>query len=83
MKLSREKYIRSMFIANTLDLIVHQIARGITAEDCFFSSRAYFKNICTDTGRSRGVVKKFHISRMVFRNLADTGKIEGVRRASW
>lgn len=39
--------------------------------------------ICTMTGRRRGVIKHFGISRIKFRQLADQGLIPGVRRSSW
>ena len=41
------------------------------------------RNICIYTGRSRGVIKKFGLSRFIFRNLADNGYISGLKRASW
>lgn len=38
---------------------------------------------CELTGRPRGNYKKFGLSRMKFRELALTGKIPGVTKASW
>jgi small subunit ribosomal protein S14 len=40
-------------------------------------------NRCSLTGRSRGYVRKYGISRIKFRELALDGKIPGVRKASW
>ncbi len=40
------------------------------------------RNVCILTGRSRGVIKKFGLSRLVFKQMADAGTIPGVRRAS-
>ena len=40
------------------------------------------RNICIFTGRSRGVIKKFGLSRFIFRNYADNGYISGLKRAS-
>jgi ribosomal protein S14 len=40
------------------------------------------RNICIYTGRSRGIIRKFAISRFVFRHLADNGLINGLKRAS-
>ena len=40
-------------------------------------------NRCSITGRSRGYVSKYGISRIKFRELALAGKIPGVRKASW
>jgi small subunit ribosomal protein S14 len=38
---------------------------------------------CVLTGRGRGVYRKFGLSRNKFRELALTGKIPGVTKASW
>lgn len=46
-----------------------------------FSSRK--QNRCAITGRSRGVYRKFGVSRIVLRELALRGMIPGMRKASW
>jgi small subunit ribosomal protein S14 len=38
---------------------------------------------CQLTGRSRGVLRKFKISRIMLRELALAGKIPGLKKASW
>jgi len=38
---------------------------------------------CEITGRSRGVYRKFRVSRIVLRELALQGKVPGMRKASW
>ena len=38
---------------------------------------------CQITGRSRGNLKKFGVCRIIFRDLASSGLIPGVRKASW
>ena len=40
-------------------------------------------NRCSLTGRARGYIRKYGISRIKFRELALAGKIPGVRKASW
>lgn len=40
-------------------------------------------NRCGMTGRPRGFIRKFGISRNVFREMALAGKIPGVTKASW
>ncbi len=40
-------------------------------------------NRCSLTGRSRGYIRKYGISRIKFRELALDGKIPGIRKASW
>ncbi len=38
---------------------------------------------CQITGRSRGVLRKFKISRIMLRELALAGHIPGLKKASW
>lgn len=41
------------------------------------------RNRCGLTGRCRGFLRHFGISRLCFRELASTGQIPGVEKASW
>ena len=40
-------------------------------------------NRCKITGRPKGYIRLFGISRIQFRELASSGMIPGVRKASW
>jgi len=40
-------------------------------------------NRCKLTGRPRGYMRQFGISRVTFRELANQGLIPGVKKASW
>ena len=40
-------------------------------------------NRCKLTGRPRGYMRQFGISRVTFREMAVSGKIPGVTKASW
>ncbi len=40
-------------------------------------------NRCKLTGRPRGYMRQFGISRVLFRDMALAGKIPGVKKASW
>ncbi|MGI5924941.1 MAG: type Z 30S ribosomal protein S14 [Lentisphaerae bacterium] len=46
-----------------------------------FSVRAY--NRCERCGRARAYIRKFHLCRICFRELASNGQIPGVMKASW
>ena len=46
-----------------------------------FKVREY--NRCSRCGRSRGYIRRFHLCRICFRELASSGKIPGVIKASW
>ncbi len=47
------------------------------------SSRVRVHNRCGLTGRPRGYMRQFGISRVTFREMALDGKIPGVKKASW
>ena len=40
-------------------------------------------NRCKITGRPKGYMRQFGISRVLFREMANFGKIPGVKKASW
>ncbi len=41
------------------------------------------RNRCKLTGRSRGYMRQFGVSRITFREMASFGLIPGVKKASW
>ena len=41
------------------------------------------KNRCSITGRSRGYMRLFGLSRIQFREMARKGEIPGVKKSSW
>lgn len=47
------------------------------------SSATRQKNRCAVSGRPRGYLSKFRVSRIVFRELALRGQIPGVTKSSW
>lgn len=47
------------------------------------ASPVRLKNRCQLTGRPRGYLRHFGISRNIFRDMALEGKIPGVKKASW
>ncbi len=47
------------------------------------SSSVRRRNRCLMTGRSRGYLRKFKLSRLCFRELARQGFIPGIVKASW
>ncbi len=47
------------------------------------ASPVRLKNRCQLTGRQRGYVRYFGLSRLMFREMALAGKIPGVKKASW
>ncbi|OPZ26487.1 MAG: 30S ribosomal protein S14 [Lentisphaerae bacterium ADurb.BinA184] len=46
-----------------------------------YKARRYYR--CERCGRPRAYIRKFHLCRICFRELASTGQIPGVIKASW
>ncbi len=47
------------------------------------SSKVRLRNRCKLTGRPRGYMRQFGISRVTFREMASAGLIPGITKASW
>ncbi len=47
------------------------------------SSRVRLHNRCKLTGRPKGYMRQFGVSRITFREMANNGLIPGVTKASW
>jgi small subunit ribosomal protein S14 len=47
------------------------------------ASPTRLRNRCQITGRSRGYIRRFGMSRIVFREKALKGEIPGVKKISW
>ena len=47
------------------------------------SSLTRVKNRCTITGRGKSIYRKFRMSRLTFRELANKGLLPGIKKSSW
>ena len=47
------------------------------------SSQVILRNRCALTGRGRGFYRKFGLGRVKFREMAMSGEIPGITKASW
>ena len=47
------------------------------------SSKVRLKNRCQISGRPRGYIRYFGLSRIALRDMALNGKIPGLKKASW
>jgi small subunit ribosomal protein S14 len=47
------------------------------------SNKNRLHNRCTITGRPKGYMRQFGLSRIQFREMASNGLIPGVKKASW
>ena len=47
------------------------------------SSKTRYRNYCKVTGRTRSYYRKFGVSRIVLREMANQGVIPGLKTSSW
>lgn len=47
------------------------------------SSPTRWKNRCVETGRPHAYMRKFGLSRIMFREMASKGEVPGVTKSSW
>ena len=75
--------LRAIVKNKLLPEIVQQKARKELASQPRNASITRVRNRCVLTGRGRGIIGEYGISRMKFRKLADFGLLSGVTRSSW
>lgn len=79
----RRRELRERSINPSLPLEERMAARQALAKLPRNSCPTRLKNRCLVTGRPRGVIRKFGMSRISFREKALEGQIPGVTKASW
>ena len=84
-KKTAPKYAKLKAIANdeSKDETERLIARLKMAELPRNGNPTRIRNRCELTGRSRGYYRKFRLSRIMLRELANKGLIPGVIKSSW
>ncbi|MBB3764273.1 30S ribosomal protein S14 [Sphingomicrobium lutaoense] len=84
-KQTAPKYAKLKAIANdkSLDDTERLIARLKMAELPRNGNPTRVRNRCELTGRSRGYYRKFRLSRIMLRELANKGLLPGVTKSSW
>ncbi len=60
-----------------------QTARDALNAMCRDSNPIRLRNRCQVTGRPRGFLRKFKLSRITFREMANAALIPGIVKASW
>lgn len=77
----KRQYLKSLKKNEFLPLSVRMLAAEDLEKSGLFVPRIH--NFCVASGRSRGIIRDFKVSRMVFKRLASSGKLLGVRKSSW
>ncbi len=93
-KNERRKQLVAKYAAKRAELKA-TLANPNTTDEAFFaaqralaklprnSSAIRIRRRCSLTGRPRGYIGRFGVSRLTFRELALNGKIPGVTKSSW
>lgn len=80
---ARRSKLKAMAIDDSVPPEDRFAARLKLAELPRNSSPVRIRNRCELTGRPRGTYRKFKLSRIALRELASTGQIPGMVKASW
>ena len=82
---NKEKRYRLKIIRNNKKVSLEERfeAQALLSKLSRNSSKTRIVNRCELSGRSKGVFKKFKLSRIWFRKLASECKLPGVTKASW
>jgi len=75
--------LKAMAADQSLDETERLIARLKMAELPRNANPTRIRNRCELTGRSRAYYRKFRLSRIMLRDLANKGLIPGVTKSSW
>jgi ribosomal protein S14 len=86
---------KKMSLAGINNLVFKPLLRSSflnTSEKAIFYAYAFpyfkpsiskYKSICIETGRSRGVLSKFFLSRITFKKYAINGQMIGFKKSRW
>lgn len=75
----RKRLIYKYILYTNPSYVIHEKLKELPRK----SSKTRIKNSCILTGRSKAIYRKFHLSRIMFRELALSGQLPGIRKASW
>lgn len=84
-KVAKERYRQEMVKKYT------ELRKELTAQGDYEALRKLprdtsptrLHNRCEITGRPRGYLRKFKLSRIAFRELAHKGQLPGIKKSSW
>ena len=80
---SKRKELKSIIANPKSSIADREIAVAALDKLPKSSSRIRIRNRCFKTGRPRGVIRRFKLSRLSFREMALKGEIPGITKASW
>ncbi len=69
--------INNWYLCNTQCIFARKVLFQIAGY------RSYLKNYCIISGRSRGIIRPYNISRIYFKQLTSFGYLKGIKKMSW
>ncbi len=75
--------LRKILKSATASYEEKEVARSKMNKFPRYSIEVRVSNRCELTGRPRGFLRKFGLSRIAFRDLASRGQVPGVTKSSW
>jgi small subunit ribosomal protein S14 len=75
--------LRFMTRNESIPMNVRFRAQGTLNQFPISARKVAIRNRCTETGRSRWVLRDFGLTRHVFRDMARKGLLPGVNKSSW
>lgn len=79
----RREALKQQVVNTKLSLDERMAAQALLTKLPANSSAVRYKKRCSQTGRARGYMGFFGVSRIVLRELAHAGILPGVKKASW
>ena len=74
----RRKMLKGLKVNQFLALVLRVNANFKLAEESIYLPK--IRNYCVETGRARGVLRSFKVSRMVFKDQASNGFFVGIKK---
>ena len=74
-----KKIVRDLYVTDEERMDAQEKLNNLSKN----SSPIRLRNRCNFTGRARGYLRRFQISRLCFREMANAGLIPGVTKSSW
>lgn len=83
LKWDKRQQLKSIILDQSKSEEEREIAKTALNKMPKNSSPVRLRSRCQFTGRARGVLKKYKLSRLCFREMANSGLIPGVVKSSW
>lgn len=72
--------LKSISVNKFLDLEIRGFAQDLMKRKVY---KTVIKNYCLLTTRSRGIIRKYNLSRMSFKKYVGFGYLKGIKKGSW